>query len=86
MAAAQKEMEEDEGFWVRFAVVTGLLIMGVSVAGIFLGIGGPTSPRKGGLTRGDGSRRDSGNGKENRSGNEWARGRSAAAGNGLVRS
>ncbi len=60
MAAAQKEMEEDAGFWVRFVVVTGLLIGGVSVAGVFLGVGGMTgsSVGKGGLTRADGSRRD----------------------------
>ncbi|KAF7512428.1 hypothetical protein GJ744_001363 [Endocarpon pusillum] len=37
MAAAQKEMEDDAGFWVRFVIVTGLLIGGVSVAGVFLG-------------------------------------------------
>jgi hypothetical protein len=65
MAAAQKEMEEDEGFWVRFVIVTGLLISGVTVAGVFLGIG--RSSRRGGLTRGDGSRRDS------EKTNDWAR-------------
>ncbi|ERF74636.1 hypothetical protein EPUS_00766 [Endocarpon pusillum Z07020] len=40
MAAAQREMEDDAGFWVRFVIVTGLLIGGVSVAGVFLGVGG----------------------------------------------
>ncbi len=70
MAAAQKEMEEDSGFWVRFVIVTGLLVAGVSVAGVFVGMGN-SSMRKGGLVRGDGSRRDrEGNGP----GNEWARG------------
>lgn len=75
-------MEADEGFWVRFVVVTGLLVGGVSVAGVFLGMGGAAGGRrkKGGLVRGDGSRRDSGVG-----GNEWARGGvggAAGAGNG----
>lgn len=75
MAAAQKEMEDDAGFWVRFMMVTGLLIAGVSVAGIFLGLGGSTSVRKGGLTRADGSRRDGAG-----TGNDWARGGDLANG------
>lgn len=85
MAAAQKEMEDDAGFWVRFVIVTGLLIAGVSVAGIFLGMGGSrgTSIRKGGLLRGDGSRRDR-DGSGGGGGNEWARGGSAS-GNGLAK-
>lgn len=66
MAEAQKQMEEDEGFWVRFVVVTGCLVAGVSVAGLLLGVGN-SSMRKGGMVRGDGSRRD-------KDANEWARG------------
>jgi len=53
-------MEEDSGFWVRFVVVTALLVGGVSVAGLFLAMGGMggSTVRKGGLVRGDGSRRE----------------------------
>lgn len=61
-------MEEDAGFWVRVVIVTGLLVGGVSVAGLLLGFGAGGG-RKGGLVRGDGSRRDSGE-----RGNDWARG------------
>ena len=53
MAAMRAEMEDDDNFWTRFAVVTGVILSAVSVGTIASGMGQP----KGGMTRGDGSRR-----------------------------
>lgn len=63
MARAQAEMEDDGNFWARFAVVSGVVILGVTVASIVGGMG----KVKGGMVRGDGSRRSEGK-------NEWAKG------------
>jgi len=63
LAAAQAEVEEDN-FWGRFIIVSGIIVLGVSVGTLLIGMA--NTPR-GGLTRGDGSRRDGAR-------NEWTKG------------
>jgi hypothetical protein len=65
MAKIQEQLEAEDGaFWARFLVVTGILSMGVIAGTLAAGAG----KSKGGLVRGDGSRRDSS--KKN----DWAKG------------
>lgn len=65
MAKIQEALEADDGaYWARFFVITGILSVGV-IAGTLASGAGRT---KGGLVRGDGSRRDSS------SRNDWAKG------------
>lgn len=55
--AAVQALAEDEGnFWGRFIVVSGILVLSVSLASLIAARSHPTG--KGGLTRADGSRRD----------------------------
>jgi len=63
IAAAAAHAEDDGDFWVRFAVVTGVVLVGITVASMLGSMGAP----KGGLVRGDGSRRTEGK-------NEWTKG------------
>ncbi|KIW91405.1 uncharacterized protein Z519_08301 [Cladophialophora bantiana CBS 173.52] len=64
LAAAQAAVEEDN-FWARFIVVSGIIVLGVSVGTIVIHMA--NTPRGGGLIRGDGSRRDGAR-------NEWTKG------------
>ncbi|OAP54291.1 hypothetical protein AYL99_11392 [Fonsecaea erecta] len=64
LAAAQAAAEEDN-FWARFIVVSGIIVLGVSVGTLVLHMA--NKPRGGGLIRGDGSRRDGAR-------NEWTKG------------
>lgn len=64
LAEAQAEVEDDSNFWGRFIIVTGIIVLGVSLASLIAGMG---KTPKGGLTRGDGSRRDGAR-------NEWTKG------------
>ncbi|KAH0843235.1 DnaJ domain protein [Fonsecaea pedrosoi] len=64
LAAAQASVEEDN-FWARFIVVSGIIVLGVSVGTLILRMA--NTPRGGGLVRGDGSRRDGAR-------NEWTKG------------
>jgi curved DNA-binding protein CbpA len=54
LAAAAAQMEDDSNFWTRFFVVTGVILGAITIGTIVSGLGSP----KGGMTRGDGSRRD----------------------------
>jgi curved DNA-binding protein CbpA len=54
LAAAAEQMEDDSHFWARFFVVTGVILGAITIGTIVGGLGSP----KGGMTRGDGSRRD----------------------------
>jgi curved DNA-binding protein CbpA len=54
LAAAAAQMEDDSNFWARFFVVTGVILGAITIGTIVSGMGSP----KGGMTRGDGSRRD----------------------------
>ncbi|KIW31377.1 uncharacterized protein PV07_03030 [Cladophialophora immunda] len=64
LAAAQAAVEEDN-FWARFIVVSGIIVLGVSVGTLIIHMA--NTPRGGGLIRGDGSRRDGAR-------NEWTKG------------
>ncbi|KIX95259.1 uncharacterized protein Z520_09176 [Fonsecaea multimorphosa CBS 102226] len=64
LAAAQAAVEEDN-FWARFIVVSGIIVLGVSVGTLIIHMA--NKPRGGGLIRGDGSRRDGAR-------NEWTKG------------
>ncbi|EXJ86155.1 hypothetical protein A1O1_06525 [Capronia coronata CBS 617.96] len=63
LAAAQAEIEADN-FWGRFLAVTSVIVLGVSLGTVIVGMA--NTPR-GGLTRGDGSRRGGPR-------NEWTKG------------
>jgi curved DNA-binding protein CbpA len=63
LAAATAQMEDDAKFWVRFFVVTGVVLGAITIGTIAASIGSP----KGGMTRGDGSRRDGPS-------NDWTKG------------
>jgi hypothetical protein len=63
MAAAAAQLEDDSNFWARFFVVTGVVLGAITIGTIAGSIGSP----KGGMTRGDGSRRDGPS-------NEWTKG------------
>jgi curved DNA-binding protein CbpA len=54
LAAAAAQMEDDSNFWTRFVVVTGVILGAITIGSVVSGLGSP----KGGMTRGDGSRRD----------------------------
>lgn len=56
MEQAIKDFEDEGDFWARFFIVTTIVVLGVTVAGLVATRHGST---KGGLVRGDGSRRDS---------------------------
>ncbi|ETI22019.1 hypothetical protein G647_06089 [Cladophialophora carrionii CBS 160.54] len=64
LAAAQVAVEEDN-FWARFTIVSGIIALSVGVGTLILKMA--STPRGGGLTRADGSRRDSAK-------NEWTKG------------
>lgn len=65
MARIQAELDADNGaFWVRFFVVSGIISIGVIAGTLASGAG----TARGGLVKGDGSRRDG------KSRNEWAKG------------
>ncbi|EXJ59012.1 hypothetical protein A1O7_06443 [Cladophialophora yegresii CBS 114405] len=64
LAAAQAAVEEDN-FWARFVVVSGIIALSVGIGTLVLKMA--STPRGGGLTRADGSRRDSAK-------NEWTKG------------
>lgn len=64
LAAAQAEVEHDN-FWARFIVVSGVIVLGVTIGTIIIEMA--KAPHGGGLTRGDGSRRG-----ERR--NDWTKG------------
>jgi curved DNA-binding protein CbpA len=64
LAAAHAAVEEDN-FWVRFIVVSGIIALSVGVGTVILRIS--SMPTTGGLVRGDGSRRD-------RAKNDWTKG------------
>lgn len=65
LAAAQAEVRDDN-FWGRFVAVSGVIIFGVTMGSVAISRAN-TAPR-GGLTRADGSRRDSA------TRNEWTKG------------
>lgn len=60
MAAAQAYAEEEGAFWSRFLVVCGIVAFAVSVG---TAVNRMSATPKGGLIRGDGTRRADGNGK-----------------------
>ncbi len=64
LAAAQAAVEEDN-FWARFVVVSGIIGLSVGVGTLILKMA--SAPRVGGLARADGSRRDGAK-------NEWTKG------------
>jgi curved DNA-binding protein CbpA len=64
LAAAQAVVEEDN-FWARFVIVSGIIALSVGAGTLILKMA--STPRGGGLTRADGSRRDSAR-------NEWTKG------------
>ena len=64
LAAAQAAIEDDN-FWARFIIVSGIIVVSVSVGTIIIKM--VNTPRGGGLTRSDGSRRDGAK-------NEWTKG------------
>lgn len=52
--AAQDELDSDNDFWVRFVVVSGVILLTVTIGTVVASSGSP----KGGLIKGDGTRRD----------------------------
>ncbi|KIX05082.1 uncharacterized protein Z518_05954 [Rhinocladiella mackenziei CBS 650.93] len=64
LAAAQAEMEMDDNFWGRFVLVSVILVLSLSLGSLIVSVA--NTPR-GGLTRGDGSRRDAAR-------NDWTKG------------
>ncbi|KAJ9602042.1 hypothetical protein H2200_013402 [Cladophialophora chaetospira] len=64
LAAAQAAVEEDN-FWARFIIVSGIIGLSVGAGTLILKMA--STPRGGGLTRADGSRRDGAK-------NEWTKG------------
>ena len=64
MAQAQADADVEDNFWAKFFIVSGVLILGVTVG--TLAVNMSNQPR-GGMLRGDGSRRDGPR-------NEWTKG------------
>jgi hypothetical protein len=64
IAAAQASADDESNFWGRFVIVSGILVLGISLGTLIAGF---TRTPKGGLTRGDGSRR-------NGARNDWTKG------------
>jgi hypothetical protein len=60
MAAAQAHAEEEGNFWARFDIVSAVVGFGVGVGTI---VNRMSSAPRGGMVRGDGSRRKKGDGE-----------------------
>lgn len=61
LAEAQEAAEADGDFWARFVIVTGVLLVGVTVGGLIVGRSGSgrgSGVGSGGLVKGDGTRRE----------------------------